>query len=141
MTEDRPPVAGTVIRYSYLWRREADEGGHSGRKHRPAAIIVARTAGGETLVVPITHSEPSDPAMAIEVPAEERQRIGLDDERSWIIVAEFNAFVWPGPDTHPIPGRDPETCVYGRLSRAFFTRVLFQVQTLIRASLIARVGR
>lgn len=139
--EDGPPVAGTVLRYRYLWRREEEGGDRRGHKDRPAAIILSRTANGETIVVPITHAEPLDPATALEVPEEERRRIGLDDERSWVILTEFNAFVWPGLDLGPVPGREPETFVYGRLSKAFFGRVLFQVQTLIRARLVARVGR
>ena len=141
MTEGKPRVAGTVIRYSYLWRREADEGLRDGRKHRPAAIISARTAGGETLVVPITHSEPSDPAMAIEVPAEERQRIGLDDERSWIIVAEFDACVCRAPTRTRFRSAIRNHASMGDCPGRFSPRVLFPVQTLIRASLIARVGR
>ncbi len=135
------PRAGTVLRYRYLWKRETEAGMLDGQKDRPAAIIVARSSGGETIVVPITHAEPTDPATVIEVPVEERKRIGLDEERSWVIVSEINAFVWPGRDLRPVPGREPETFVYGRLSKAFFTRVLFQVQTLIRASRVERVGR
>jgi hypothetical protein len=32
--------AGDVIRYGYLWAREAAKGGESGRKARPACIVV-----------------------------------------------------------------------------------------------------
>ena len=138
---DEPPVAGTVLRYRYLWHREAEDGDRLGRKSRPAAIVLSRATTGETIVVPITHSEPHDPVTAIEVPEDERRRIGLDDERSWVILTEFNAFIWPGPDLSTVPEREPETFIYGRLSRAFFTRVLFQVQTLIRARRVERVGR
>lgn len=138
---DGPPVAGTVLRYRYLWRREAEAGDRQGHKDRPAAIILSRTAGGETIVVPITHTEPLDPATALEVPEDERRRIGLDEERSWVMLTEFNAFVWPGADLSPVPGREPESFIYGRLSKTFFGRVLFQVQTLIRAGLVERVGR
>ena len=138
---DEPPIAGTVLRYRYLWRREAVAGDRSGHKDRPAAIILSRTAAGETIVVPITHAEPHDLATAIEVPGQERRRLGLDEERSWVILTEFNAFIWPGSDLTPVPGREPRTSVYGRLSKEFFTSVLFQVQTLIRARLVERVRR
>lgn len=138
---DEPPVAGTVLRYSYLWRREAEGGDRFGRRDRPVAIVLSRAAGGETIVVPITHTPPLDPATAMEMPEEERRRVGLDDERPWVILTEFNAFVWPGSDLGPVPRREPETPVYGRLSKGFFTRVLFQVQTLIRAKRVGRVGR
>lgn len=138
---DEPPVAGTVLRYRYLWRREAERDDRFGHKDRPVAIVLSRAAGGETIVVPITHAPPLDPATAIEVPEEERRRVGLDDERSWVILSEFNAFMWPGSDLSPVPQREPDTFVYGRLSKGFFTRVLFQVQTLIRAKRVGRVGR
>ncbi len=138
---DEPPVAGTVPRYRYLWHREAEDGDRSGHKDRPAAIVLSRAASGETIVVPITHSEPRDPATAVEIPADERRRIGLDGERSWVILTKFNAFVWPGSHLGSIPQREPETFVYGQLSKTFFTRVLFQVQTLIRAKRVERVGR
>ena len=37
------PYPGLVIRYSYLWRREHQEGREEGAKDRPRAIIMAVT--------------------------------------------------------------------------------------------------
>ena len=37
------PQPGLVIRYSYLWRREAAAGREEGVKDRPCAVIVAVT--------------------------------------------------------------------------------------------------
>ena len=34
----------------------------------------------------------------IELPQQTKTRLGLDDERSWVIVSEANDFAWPGPD-------------------------------------------
>jgi hypothetical protein len=55
-------------------------------------------------IAPITHSSPEDPERAMEIPAATKQRLRLDDERSWIITTEVNRFIWPGPDLRPVPG-------------------------------------
>ncbi len=57
------PEPGLVIRYSYLWAREHDEGREEGVKDRPCAIVLATTdQEGETqvVVVPVTHSPHED---------------------------------------------------------------------------------
>jgi hypothetical protein len=48
------------------------------------------------LVCPVTHSPPSDPGDAIEIPPATKRRLGLDDERSWIVLTESNRFVCQG---------------------------------------------
>jgi hypothetical protein len=142
MVPEAPPIAGTVIRYSYLWKRTADHGGEEGEKDRPVALLLARTAEeGECVVLPITHSLPANPADAIEIPEAERLRLGMDFERSWIVVTEFNAFFWPGTDLRPVPNTRPSTVIYGTLSRQLYARVLEQVKTRLRARLIGRVSR
>lgn len=93
------PVPGLVIRYSYLWRREADQGREEGVKDRPCAIVAAvkNDPGGQTVyVLPITHSTPIDHSEAIELPQQTKLRLGLDGERSWVIISEANRFSWPG---------------------------------------------
>ena len=52
-----------------------------------------------------------------------KNRLGLDAERSWIVITEANEFVWPGPDLRPILGRDDSTIVYGALPPRFFAYV------------------
>lgn len=104
------PRAGLVIRYSYLWQREAAAGREEGVKDRPCAIILAvEVEGGETVVyvLPITHSPPENPGDAVEIPQATKVRLGLDSERSWIVVSEGNSFVWPGPDLRPQTRRGP----------------------------------
>ena len=32
---------------------------------------------------------------AIEIPAQTKKRLGLDEDRSWIMLTEANRFVWP----------------------------------------------
>lgn len=94
------PYPGLVIRYAYLWKREADVGREEGSKDRPCAIVMAvvtQDGEQEVLVLPITHSPPANPADAVEIPSQTKARLGLDADRSWVVITEANAFVWPGP--------------------------------------------
>jgi hypothetical protein len=120
------PYAGLVIRYSYLWKWEFDAGREEGMKDRPCAIVmtvVDEDGDKEVLVLPITHSPPAGSADAIEIPTTTKSRLGLDGERSWIVITEANEFVWPGPDLRPVPGRDASTIAYGPLPPRFFAHV------------------
>jgi hypothetical protein len=120
------PYAGLVIRYSYLWKREQEEGGEEGMKDRPCAIVLVVTdedGEREVLVLPITHTSPANPDDAVEIPPATKKRLGLDADRSWIVITEANEFVWPGPDLRPIPGRDASTIAYGPLPPRLFAHV------------------
>lgn len=115
------PQPGLVIRYAYLWEREARAGREEGSKDRPCAVILAHaTEDGRTrvYVLPITHTQPSDEA--IEIPQPVKGHLGLDDERSWIVLTEVNAFYWPGPDLRLLPGKGPESAAYGFLPPRLF---------------------
>ena len=100
------PEPGLVISYSYLWHYEHGAGRDEGRKDRPSVIVLAieRPANDTTVVVvlPITHTPPADPVGAVEIPAAVKRHLGLDDERSWIVVTEGNEFDWPGYDLRKI---------------------------------------
>jgi prevent-host-death family protein len=41
---------------------------------------------------------PSLPQFGIELPGRVKRRLKLDDARSWVVLSEWNEFVWPGPD-------------------------------------------
>jgi hypothetical protein len=112
------PRPGLVIRYAYLWESEARRGRDEGVKDRPCAIILVILRGGEhpiVRVLPVTHTPPVDPADALEIPHLTKERLGLDSERSWVVLSEANDFIWPGPDLRPVPGADPATVAYGFL--------------------------
>jgi len=117
------PRPGLVIRYSYLWESEARQGREEGIKDRPCAVILVLLREGEehpiVRVLPITHTLPADRADALEIPTATKNRLGLDSERSWVVLTEANDFIWPGPDLRPIPGRDPNTAAYGFLPPGF----------------------
>ena len=120
------PTPGLVIRYSYLWRREHLRGQEEGVKDRPCAVLLALTDEDgmqKVIVLPVTHTPPKDPAHAVEIPAATKRRLGLDDERSWIILTESNRFTWPGPDLRPAIVGDQTSVACGLLPRALFEDV------------------
>jgi hypothetical protein len=121
------PRPALVIRYSYLWYREHAEGREEGIKDRPSAIIAAVTTGAEgewrVLVLPITHTPPQDASDALEIPPETKHRLGLDGERSWIVLTEWNEFTWPGPDLRLASNGDENSVAYGFLPARFFEKL------------------
>lgn len=138
------PRPGLVIRYSYLWQREHDAGREEGVKDRPCAIVLAIDGEGDdktVYVLPITHAPPADPADAVEFPPPTKARLGLDGERSWVVVNEGNSFVWPGPDLRLRPGQGPESAAYGMLPPAFFNLVKKRFFTHVQARRAGVVGR
>jgi hypothetical protein len=120
------PTPGLVIRYAYLWEAEARQGREEGAKDRPCAVVLVVLREGShpiVRVLPVTHTPPQNSADALEIPAATKNRLGLDSERSWVVLSEANDFLWPGPDLRAVPGRDPSTVAYGFLPPGFM-RVL-----------------
>lgn len=117
------PVPGLVIRYSFLWSHEKDAGAVEAAKDRPCAIVVATTRGPHgdirTLVAPITHLAPDDPATSLSIPTRVAKALGLDGARHWLRLDELNRFSWPGYDLRPIPGATGQYS-YGMLPRKLF---------------------
>jgi hypothetical protein len=131
------PVPAQVIRYSYLWHKDAALGAEEGNKDRPCAIVMmVQNEDGEDVVtvLPITHAPPYDSADALEIPADTKRRLGLDDARSWVVVAESNRFRWPGPDLRMARPGEAESILYGSLSGAFFEKVRLAFLAKIRAA-------
>jgi hypothetical protein len=118
------PEPGLVVSYAYLWHGEYQAGRQEGRKDRPSVIVIAVEREGETMVtvLPITHAVPSDPKSAVELPSRVKQHLGLDDQRSWIVVAEGNEFVWPGYDLRRRP--DVDRYDYGFLPPRLFNQIV-----------------
>jgi hypothetical protein len=69
------------------------KGETSGRKNRLTAIVLVRTEVGPgemVYVVPITHSEPANgDGTKILIPQSIKQRLELDEDRSWVDVTEY----------------------------------------------------
>lgn len=128
------PQPGLVISYAYLWRDQHDQGRDEGVKDRPCVVVLAvRHEEGERIVTvaPIIHTPPRNSQDAIELPAATKRRLGLDDERSWIVATELNRFLWPGPDLRPVPGR-PGAFAYGGLPRQLMLQLRERIAELHR---------
>ncbi len=138
------PEPGLVIRYSYLWRAEHLQGREEGSKDRPCAIVLTTQTDADgiaVIVLPITHSPPEQPALALEIPQVTKRRLGLDGDRSWVVFGEANRFVWPGPDLRPLSGRDLATVAYGVLPPNFFIALRNKYLAAIQAPRSATVQR
>ena len=126
------PEPGLVISYAYLWRHEHNKGQEEGRKNRPG-VIVLRVENRETgqprvMVAAITHTPPHSDTIAIELPLAVKRHLGLDSERSWIVLDEVNQFDWPGYDLRPLP--DSKT----KFAYGFIPPKLYE---LVKATLFA----
>jgi hypothetical protein len=139
------PTPGLVIRYSYLSHSEHLQGRDEGQKDRPCAIIacIRNDDAGDTrvLVLPVTHSPPKRPGLAMEIPLRVKQRLGLDEARFWVVLSEWNEFVWPGPDLRPIPETPSGSVAYGMLPPGFFASVRDRFLALVQGQSAIRVPR
>lgn len=118
------PKPGLVIRYDYLWTREAAAGRQQG-KDRPACLVAATDSAVTprfVVILPITHTAPSGDTVGIEIPARVRQAIGLDDAPSWVVVSDHNVDEWPNGGLAPIPGR-PGDFSYGFIPPGLFKQI------------------
>ena len=120
------PEPGLVISYAYLWHREHRLQQEEGHKERPCVIVLAvrREADGVTVVtvLPVTHASPTERDSAVEIPASVKRHLGLDEDRSWVVVTEGNEFLWPGYDLRKLP--NSERYDYGFLPPRFFRQVV-----------------
>jgi hypothetical protein len=132
------PRPGLVIRYAYLWRDEARGGREEGLKDRPCVIVLAvQDVDGQRIVTvaPLTHSPPRTAGEAVEVPAETKRRLGLDEARSWVVATEVNQFIWPGPDLRRVRGRGWD---YGFAPAALLRQLREQMIAYRRLSVVRR---
>lgn len=92
------PKAGDVLRYPYLWARQAGYGETEGRKTRPCAVILSLKAGSgqtELRLCAVTTQPPQTRTHAVEVPEIEKRRAGLDSDLPlWVVVDEHNLDVF-----------------------------------------------
>jgi hypothetical protein len=121
------PQPGLVISYAYLWHHEHRAGREEGAKDRPCVIILAMqsAADGATMVrvAPVTHSPPDNAATAVELPQAVKRHLGLDADRSWVVINEVNEFTWPGFDLRPLP-RSRDLYAYGFLPPRLFNALI-----------------
>ena len=138
------PLPGLVICYSYLWASEYVRGQEEGVKDRPCALVLASAdaAGGKIVtVLPISHAPPSNPLLAVEIPATTKRRLGLDADRSWVVLTEANRFVWPGPDVRPLQPGDSASVAYGPLPYRLFEDIRLKFIAALKARAARTVPR
>ena len=137
------PQPGLVVAYDYLWRDEALRGQESGGKTRPCVILLAvrKQAGAIVVTVaPVTHRPPGNAKFALEIPATTKRRLGLDDQRSWIVLHDLNQFVWPGTDLRAVAGGN-DSFAYGALPRSLYNALRDRILALFREGPIATTYR
>jgi hypothetical protein len=93
------------------------------------------------MVLPITHSPPDHASLAVEIPAKTKQRLQLDDARSWVVLSEWNEFVWPGPDLRRLPNADDFSVAYGMLPPSLFAAIRDRFATLVNSRAASQVQR
>ena len=139
------PTPGPVLRYSYLWHRERVQGREEGSKDRPCAIVAAirgdEAGATRVLVLPITHSPPGPEMPTVESSLKVKARLGLDGARSWVVLSEWNAFIWPGPDLRRVPGDGDHSVAYGILPPALFIVIRDRFAALVRSHAARPVPR
>jgi hypothetical protein len=106
-----------------------------------AAIRTEENGDTRALVLPITHSPPDHASLAVEIPEIIKKRLQLDDARSWIVLSEWNEFVWPGPDLRRLPDADDASVAYGVLPPGFFATVRDRFIALVNARTSVQVRR
>jgi hypothetical protein len=91
--------------------------------------------------VPVTHSQPENIDTALELPLAIKRHLGLDTERSWVVLSESNLFDWPGPDLRRVGDRDDSSVAYGFLPPKFFAELRRQFLALEAGTRSRRVQR
>ena len=138
--EDSPEI-GLVIRHLYLWRDEKAQGQEEGRKARPCLIVHRRQNEfdeTEVYICPITHTPPGANSNALEIPLVTKNRLGLDDDQSWLITNEVNRFTWRGPD---VVKTQSDRFAYGYLPRNLTKAAIERVRENARGRNMGVVDR
>ena len=139
------PEAGLVVRYSYLWHVEHVRGREEGVKDRPCAIILAvadkRVGRDRVWLLPVTHLPPIDQDAAVEIPGVVKRRLGMDSDRSWVVLSEWNECLWPSSDLRRTSRHKDASVAYGFLPPRFFDHVRERFVDLVAKRRARRVQR
>jgi len=130
------PEPGLVISYAYLWHREHRKKRTEGAKDRPCVIVLKVERRDDLVIVtvsPITHRPPTAEMAALGLPDAVKRHLGLDNEKSWIVLDEVNQFAWPGFDLRPIRGRNGRID-YGFLPPKLIARLVTGIRDVWRKS-------
>jgi hypothetical protein len=136
------PKPGLVVRYDYLWSREAAAGQEQG-KDRPACLVAATdsvVSPRYVVILPIAHSPPGGDTVGVEIPHKIKRALGLDDAPSWVMVSEHNVDEWPNAGLSPIPGH-PGVFAYGFIPPGLFAQIKERFLELAHAKRSSGVTR
>jgi len=140
-TKSGLPQIGEVVCHAYLWRNQADRGQSEGTQDRPCVVIhrqEERDGSSRVFVIPVTHTEPFDSERSITIPVVTKNRLGLDEQPSWVITSELNHFKWPGFDMRPTPDSRPS---YGLLPNALTRQLINQVKSNSQDQSLSSINR
>lgn len=130
------PRVGQVLRYSFLWSDGKE-------RERPVVVVLAskRVKIGKyrVAVMPITHTPHTDPSASVEIPQRLKAHLGLDDERSWVVIDEINEFEWPGYNLRKVPGSDGWE--YGQIPPKFHEVLITRLRVLRQANRLTVTSR
>ena len=126
---------GQIVRFFYLWRWQSDAGEETGRKARPACIVVKTPENpGALFLFPITSQQPSEERLYLAFGEMECRRAGLVHP-CWIILDEYNRVeldkAFDFESTKPI----------GSVSPAFLARIAATVKEAARTRRLTGVAR
>ena len=102
-------------------------------------MIILTVEGDQVTVAPVTHRKPKSKETGIEIPQRVKAHLGLDAEKSWVILDEVNQFTWPGFDLRLIP--KTKRYDYGFLPPRLFEQIKTGILDLIlkrRAKIVNR---
>jgi hypothetical protein len=126
---------GDLIRYHYLWAREAANGEESGRKARPACVVVRAAANPAILFVfPLTSQRPGPERAFLAVSEIECRRGGLDHP-SYLVLDEYNRF----PESEAFDLASPAPI--GAFSGTFLRRIARAVREIAATRRLQAVSR
>jgi len=102
----------------------------------PTRRAVRHPDGVNTIVkvAPVTDSPPDNREAAFELPAAVKRHLGLDTERSWVIIDEVNEFGWPGFELQPVP-HAPGSFACGFLPPRLFVQLVTKLGVVRRQGL------
>ena len=89
---------------------------------------------------PTTRAAKDPAARRVELPGKVKRRLGLDEDASWIVLDEFNEFVWPGPAQRLVSRRAPGVWSYGVLPVEVFRAVRDRLRAVQWQRLVVRPG-
>src|SRR5258708_11373746 len=115
------PRPGLIFRYGYVWVRDFKKNPEFVGEDRPACIVMKVSEDqedslqaiggsviepGDVIILPITTSPPRPGDTVIELSPDEKRICRVDPaRRSWLVVSEFNADIWPNADMSLVQGQ------------------------------------